>query len=190
MMSSLILIFNTFIFALLFITQRYNIFNVLKNNFDIDNLIYLKTLNQLFTKIYIIKIYLIEFFCLIRNAQNRFVCIEQIVIMILTTLFIKIYQKLLNNIFQLFIQYLSQIQSYINKFFFDIIKTFHVVYFSHYIKRLKKIFKFLNTIRIMNENEITMFEIDNYVDENDNKKILSKKHIFQLEILSTIFSMM
>lgn len=55
---------------------RYNIFYV--TNFEHNNggMFYLTTLNQLFTGVYIIKLYVTGLFFLIRNNYNKVTCIN------------------------------------------------------------------------------------------------------------------
>jgi len=74
--SLLILLFNNFIFVLFYVVQRYNILNILKSNFDTKDLVYLEALNQLFVDLYVIKIYFIDLFSLVKDNQNRVVYLD------------------------------------------------------------------------------------------------------------------
>lgn len=95
--SLLILAFNISIFAMFYAVQRYNILNILKSNLDTEDLIYSETLNQLFLELYIIEIYFIEFFCLVRDNQNRFIYLEQIIIISFIAILILLYQRVVNQ---------------------------------------------------------------------------------------------
>jgi len=103
----LILVFDIFTFVLFYAVQQYNILYISKSNLDTEDLIYSKILNQLFLKLYIIEIYFIELFCLVRDNYNQFVCFKQIVIIILIAIFILLYQRTVNQNYQLYFEYLS-----------------------------------------------------------------------------------
>jgi len=76
--------------------QRYNILNILKSNFDTKDLIYLEALNQLFVNLYVMKIYLIDLFSLVKDGQNRAIYLDQTIIMIIVALLTIMYQRIVN----------------------------------------------------------------------------------------------
>lgn len=79
--------------------QRYNILYVSRFNFDTGGLIYPRALNQLFTGLYGLEIYLIGLFFLVRDEDNRVSCVGQGVIMIFLTFLTATYQVFLNQAF-------------------------------------------------------------------------------------------
>jgi hypothetical protein len=104
--SPLILIFNIFTFALFYAVQRYNILNVSKSNLDTGGLVYPEALNQLFVGLYVMEIYLIGLFSLVRNSQNRAACPDQAVIMTIVALLTIVYQRIVNQGYQSHFQHL------------------------------------------------------------------------------------
>ena len=95
--SPLILVFNIVTFCLFLLVQEYNVVNVARFNTDTGGLIYPKAINQLFTGLYVMELYLIGLFFLVRDEQNRAACIGQGVIMIFVLCITIIYQTVLNH---------------------------------------------------------------------------------------------
>ena len=104
--SPLILIFNIFAFALFYAVQRYNILNVSKSNLDTGGLVYPEALNQLFVGLYVMEIYLIGLFSLVRDGQNRAACPGQAIIMTIVALLTIVYQRIVNQGYQSHFQHL------------------------------------------------------------------------------------
>jgi hypothetical protein len=98
--SPLILLFNIFTFALFYAVQRYNILNISKSNLDTGGLVYPEALNQLFVGLYVMEIYLIGLFSLVRDSQNRAACPGQAVIMTIVALLTIVYQRIVNQGYQ------------------------------------------------------------------------------------------
>lgn len=95
--SPLILLFNIATFGLFLAVQQYNVLNVSRSNTDTGGLIYPKAINQLFTGLYVMELYLVGLFILVRDEQNRPACIGQGVIMVLVLCFTLVYQRLLTH---------------------------------------------------------------------------------------------
>lgn len=104
--SPLILLFNIFTFALFYVVQRYNILNISKSNLDTRGLVYSEALNQLFVDLYVMEIYLIDLFSLVRDNQNRATYLGQAVIMIIVALLTIVYQRIVNQEYQSHFQHL------------------------------------------------------------------------------------
>lgn len=105
--SPLILAFDIFTFALFYAVQRYNILHVSKSNLDTGGLIYPEALNQLFLGLYVMEIYLIGLFCLVRDDHNQFACLGQIVVITLIAIFTLLYQRIVNQSYQSHFEHLS-----------------------------------------------------------------------------------
>lgn len=105
--SSLILLFNILIFDLFLAVQRYNILRVSETDLDTAGLIYPETLNQLFTKLYVMEIYLIGLFALVRDDKNRVTCSGQVVIMVLVLFSTAFYQIHVNQEYESLFKHLS-----------------------------------------------------------------------------------
>ena len=95
--SPLILIFNIITFGLFLVVQHHNVAKVSRFDTDTGGLIYPKAIKQLFTGLYVMELYLIGLFFLVRNSQNRPACLAQGAIMIIVFVFTAIYQKLLTQ---------------------------------------------------------------------------------------------
>lgn len=87
--------------------QRYNILNVSKSNLDTGGLIYPEALNQLFLGLYVMEIYLIGLFCLVRDDQNRFACLGQIMVISFIAILTLLYQRVVNQSYQSHFEHLS-----------------------------------------------------------------------------------
>lgn len=86
--------------------QRYNILYVSKSNLDTGGLIYPKALNQLFVGLYVMEIYLIGLFSLVRDSRNRAACSGQAVMMTIVALLTIVYQRIVNQGYQSHFQHL------------------------------------------------------------------------------------
>ncbi|KAI9868616.1 MAG: hypothetical protein M1813_004466 [Trichoglossum hirsutum] len=104
--SPLILVFNIVTFSLFWIVYRYNTLYVTKFRFDTGGLLYPKALNQLFTGLYVMELCLIGLFFLVRDEENKIVCLGQGIVMIVATVLTVIYQFLLNGAFGPLFRYL------------------------------------------------------------------------------------
>lgn len=71
--------------------------NVARFNTDTGGLIYPKAIKQLFTGLYVMEVYLIGLFFLVRDEQNQAACIGQGVIMIFVLCITIIYQTVLSH---------------------------------------------------------------------------------------------
>lgn len=80
--------------------QRYNILNISKSNLDTGGLVYPEALNQLFVGLYVMEIYLIGLFSLVRDSQDRAACPGQAVIMTIVALLTIVYQRIVNQGYQ------------------------------------------------------------------------------------------
>ena len=98
--SPLILLLNVITFSLFLIVQRYNILNVSRFDLDTGGLVYPRAINQLFIGLYVMELYLIGLFFLVRDHRNQTACIEQGIIMVLALLCTGTYQILLNQAYQ------------------------------------------------------------------------------------------
>ena len=78
---------------------RYNLLYVTEFRSNINDLLYSTTLNQLFIKIYVMKLCMIDLFFLVRDDHDRSTCVDQAVIMIIAIAMTVIFQFLLNNAF-------------------------------------------------------------------------------------------
>jgi len=105
--SPLILAFDIFTFALFYAVQRYNILNVSKSNLDTGGLIYPEALNQLFLGLYVMEIYLIGLFCLVRDDHNQFACSGQVVVLTFIAILTLLYQRTVNQSYQSHFEHLS-----------------------------------------------------------------------------------
>jgi len=72
---------------------------VTRFDFDTGGLIYPKAINQLFTGLYGMELYLAGLFFLVRNQDGQVCCVGQGVIMMFTTCLTAAYQILLNHAF-------------------------------------------------------------------------------------------
>ncbi|KAH0542935.1 hypothetical protein FGG08_002704 [Glutinoglossum americanum] len=104
--SPLILVFNIITFSLFWVVYRYNTLYVTKFRFDTGGLLYPKALNQLFTGLYVMELCLIGLFFLIRDDENKVVCLGQGIVMSVITGLTVIYQYLLNSAFGPLLRYL------------------------------------------------------------------------------------
>jgi len=98
--SPLILVFNIVTFSLFLIVEQYNLLNVSRFNTDTGGLIYPKAINQLFTGLYVMELYLVGLFFMVRDQQNRVTCAGQGVIMIAVFCLTAVYQVLLNQAYR------------------------------------------------------------------------------------------
>ena len=85
---------------------RYNTLYVMLSENDTGGLLYPTALNQLFTGIYVLEIYLIGLFLLVRDDNQAWCCIGQAVVMILMTMLTIGFQILVNNAFGPLLVYL------------------------------------------------------------------------------------
>ena len=92
-----------------FTVQRYHLLNFSSFLFDTGGLVYPKAINQLFLGLYIMEIYLVGLFLLVRDKQGRVACAGQGSIMILVTMATAIYHFLLNKAFNPLFKYLPMI---------------------------------------------------------------------------------
>ncbi len=107
--------FSFIIFSLFWIVFCYNLLYVTESRSNISDLLYSTTLNQLFIKIYIMKLCMIDLFFLVRDDHNRSTCVDQAVIMIIAIVMTVIFQFLLNNAFASLLQFLSSTEMKIAK---------------------------------------------------------------------------
>ena len=70
------------------------------------NFLYSTALYQLFTEIYVMKFYLVDLFLLIYDNNHRSICVSQAVIMIVATVMTILFHFLLNEAFNLCLQFL------------------------------------------------------------------------------------
>jgi len=75
--------------------------------YDTEDRLYSTALKQLFTKIYMMKLCLIDLFLSICDDRSVLIDIDQTVIMMIVTTSTIIYQLLLRNVFVLILKYLS-----------------------------------------------------------------------------------
>ncbi|KAI4157313.1 MAG: hypothetical protein LQ342_008383 [Letrouitia transgressa] len=83
--SPLILVLAILTFGSFLAVQRYNILHVASFNTDTGGLIYFKALNQLFVGLYIMELYLVGLFFLVRDKDGQVACIGQGVAMVVST---------------------------------------------------------------------------------------------------------
>lgn len=102
--SPLILVFNIITFGLFLVVQQYNILTVSRFDTDTGGLIYPKAIKQLFTGLYVMELYLVGLFFLVRDAQNRPACIGQATIMIVVFFLTLVYQLLLTQAYEPLLQ--------------------------------------------------------------------------------------
>lgn len=102
--ASFILIFSVITFGFFWLIFRYNIIYVAIFQSDTGGLLYPTVLNQLFIEIYIMKLCVTRLFFLVRKKNRIYVCIEQTMIMIVITAFTVVFQIVLNNEFESFLQ--------------------------------------------------------------------------------------
>ena len=102
--SPFILIFNIITFSLFLSVQRYNILNVSRFNTDTGGLIYPKAINQLFTGLYAMELYLTGLIFLVRDDDSKVACVGQGVVMIVLICCTVTYQILLNQAFKPLVQ--------------------------------------------------------------------------------------
>lgn len=102
--SPLILVFNIVTFSLFLVVQQYNILTVSRFDTDTGGLIYPKAIKQLFTGLYVMELYLVGLFFLVRDTQNRPACIGQATIMILVFFLTLVYQLLLTQAYEPLLQ--------------------------------------------------------------------------------------
>ena len=95
--APLILFFSTITFGLLWIVFRYNLVYVTISRLNTRGLLYPTALNQLFTGIYVMELSVIGLFFLVRDEQNKAICVSQAVIMTIATALTFGFQLLLNN---------------------------------------------------------------------------------------------
>jgi len=62
---------------------RYNLLYITVSRLNTRGLLYLTALNQLLTGVYVIELYIIGLFFLVRNNYNRATCVGQAVIIII-----------------------------------------------------------------------------------------------------------
>ena len=105
--ASLILSFNVVTSNLYWFIFRYNLLYVLTFSYNIENQFYSTALKQLFTDVYMMKLYLINCFLFIRDDQNVFIDLNQIVIIIIVITLTIIYQLFLKEIFYSILKHLS-----------------------------------------------------------------------------------
>lgn len=98
--SPLILVFNVITFGLFLAVQRYSILKMARFDVDTGGLIYPKAINQLFVGLYVMEIYLIGLFFLVRNEHDEAACTGQGAIMLIVTFLTAAYQGLLNQAFK------------------------------------------------------------------------------------------
>lgn len=75
--------------------------------YDIEGQLYSIALKQLFMGVYIMELCLIGLFLSIRDDQDVFTSIDQVIVMMIATTLTIIYQLLLKNIFSSILKYLS-----------------------------------------------------------------------------------
>lgn len=109
--TSRILLISAIIFDLFWFAFRYNLLYISAFSYDTDNQFYFTALKQLFMRIYMMKLCLIDLFLSIRNDRNFLTDIEQAVIMIIVTVTTLVYQLLLEH---LFISVLDHLSAFIN----------------------------------------------------------------------------
>lgn len=95
--SPLILVFNIITFGLFLTVQQYNVLTVSRSDTDTGGLIYPKAIKQLFTGLYVMELYLVGLFLLIRDAQNKPACVGQAIIMTAVFFLTIVYQLLITQ---------------------------------------------------------------------------------------------
>ncbi|KAL8828571.1 MAG: hypothetical protein Q9191_002508, partial [Dirinaria sp. TL-2023a] len=89
--SPLMLVFVSMVFALFWVAYRHNYYYVQRNKIDTHGLLFNNAISQLFTGIYVLEVLLIGLFFLVRDSRNNAACKSQaiimIVILILTAIF-------------------------------------------------------------------------------------------------------
>ncbi len=106
--ASLILLLSFIIFDLFWVMFHYNLLYVTVFRPNTRDLLYSTTLNQLFTNVYILKLCMIDLFFLVRDNHNRAICVDQAVIMIITTTMTLVFQLILNDVVASLLRFMSQ----------------------------------------------------------------------------------
>ena len=104
--SPLIMIFNLITFSLFWIAHRYNNLFVYQIRHDTGGLLFPKSINQLFTGLYVMELCMIGLFFIRRDAQGQVACVPQAVIMIVVMALTVLYQILLNQAFAPMFEYI------------------------------------------------------------------------------------
>ncbi|KAL9609466.1 MAG: hypothetical protein Q9167_005772 [Letrouitia subvulpina] len=98
--SPLILVLASLTFGSFLAVQRYNILHVASFNTDTGGLIYFKALNQLFVGLYVMELYLIGLFFLVRDKDGQIACTGQGVTMVISTGLTAAFQVALNQAYK------------------------------------------------------------------------------------------
>ncbi|TVY52138.1 Uncharacterized protein LCER1_G006369 [Lachnellula cervina] len=97
--APIIIIFAIITFTLLWIAHRYNMLYVTRFELDTGGLLYPRAINQTFTGLYFMEVCMIGLFFLVRDVNNKAVCVPQAAIMIAVCALTILYQVLLNYSF-------------------------------------------------------------------------------------------
>lgn len=103
----LILVFDAIAFFLFEFVFCYYIFCVSVIQCNTNNQLYSTVLKQLFTDIYVLKLYLTDLFITVRNSNDSVASIDQIVLIILAATATIIFYLTLKNLFASVLRYLS-----------------------------------------------------------------------------------
>ena len=106
--ASLILLLSFIIFDLFWVMFCYNLLYVTVSRSNTRDLLYSTTLNQLFTNVYVLKLCMIDLFFLVRDNHNRAICVDQVVIMIITMTMTLVFQLILNDVVASLLRFMSQ----------------------------------------------------------------------------------
>ncbi len=106
--ASLILLLSFIIFDLFWVMFRYNLLYVTVSRSNTRDLLYSTTLNQLFTSVYVLKLCIIDLFFLMRDNHNKAICVDQAVIMIITTMMTLVFQLILNDVVASLFRFMPQ----------------------------------------------------------------------------------
>ena len=104
--APLMTLFVVMAFGMYWLVFRYNTLYAILSENDSGGLLYPTALNQLFTGIYVLEIYLIGLFLLVRDENQAWCCIGQAAVMILMTTSTIGFQVLVNNAFGPLLVYL------------------------------------------------------------------------------------
>lgn len=72
--APLILVFGATAFVLFSYVFRYHVLFVITPYLETDGLLYLVVLQQLFVGVYVMELYMVGLFTLVRDNNNQFVC--------------------------------------------------------------------------------------------------------------------
>lgn len=102
--APLILLFGVTAFTLLLFVFRYNALFVITPDSETDGQLHMVALQHLFVGIYVLEVYLIGLFALVRGNKDHFVCIGQLSLMVVIMMITALFQHFLYQSFWLLTQ--------------------------------------------------------------------------------------